>query len=36
MKTKNRKAEEKSSLVKAADEKVIIEKEVKGQKNWNS
>jgi len=32
MKTKNRKAEEKSSLVKAADEKVIIEKEVKGQK----
>jgi len=32
MKTKNRKPEEKSSVVKGADEKAIIEKEIKGQK----
>jgi len=32
MKTKNRKAEDKVSIVKGADEKVAIEKEIKGQK----
>jgi len=32
MKTKNRKPEERSSIIKATDEKAIIEKEIKGQK----
>jgi len=32
MKTKNRKPEEKSAVVKAGDEKAVIEKEIKGQK----